>query len=192
MRGTMEQEQRILIAGSGGQGVLTAGSLLCHSGMSRGLKVTYFPSYGAEVRGGTANCHVVISPESISSPYVEAADVLLILNQPSLDRFAAVLKPDGLLVVNSSLASLDGVEVPDCARVMELPATETAARLGNVLVANVVMLGAVAEAAGLLSEETFQKAMAQTKVGKKKDLLELNLQAFREGMRLAREQAARG
>jgi len=185
-------EHRILIAGFGGQGVLTAGKLLCTSAISEGLQVTYLPAYGSEVRGGTANCHVVISPQPIFSPYVERADILIMLNQLSLERFVQILKPSGCLLVNSSLVQVDGVDLPGGLQVWQVPATEKALAMGNVLVANVVMLGAFAEVSGALNDQTFKEALERSLGGKKSKLITLNLEAFKKGRALAREAAHNG
>jgi 2-oxoglutarate ferredoxin oxidoreductase subunit gamma len=101
------QEHRLIVAGFGGQGILTLGKLLCMAAMREGKKVTYLPAYGPEVRGGTANCQVVISSGIIYSPLVEQADSAIILNQLSYERFARALKPSGLLLVNSSGVDTD-------------------------------------------------------------------------------------
>ena len=127
--GAPSAEHRLIVAGFGGQGVLSLGKLLCISAMAEGKTVTYLPSYGAEVRGGTANCQVTISSGSIYSPLVERADSLIILNQLSYDRFAARLREGGLMVVNSS--AIDAREGNGDGRMVAVPATELAAQMGS-------------------------------------------------------------
>jgi len=182
-------EYRLLIAGFGGQGVLTVGKLLCMAAMREGKHVTYVPSYGSEVRGGTANCHVVISDGPVFNPLVEQPDSLIILNQLSYDRFAGQIRPGGLLVLNSSLVtpSSDQSCGDDGARMLQVPATQTAAELGNVLVANTIMLGAFMQATHICRDESIFEALEQSLKGKKAELLQLNRRAYRAGAELARE-----
>lgn len=142
-------EEKIIIAGFGGQGIMYLGKLICQAGMRMGLNVTYIPSYGAEVRGGTANCHVVLSDRTIASPVVGSATTLIIMNEPSLLKFESSLSPDGLLLLNSSLIKIKPKR--NDIRIEPVPATETAHRLGDVRVANVVMLGRYLRCRDLLS-----------------------------------------
>jgi 2-oxoglutarate ferredoxin oxidoreductase subunit gamma len=179
-------EQRIFVAGFGGQGVLTMGKLLCLAAMNEGKEVTFLPSYGAEVRGGTAHCHVVVSPELIFSPIVEAADSLVILNELSFDRFGEIIRPGGLLVVNSSLVDHGDYERTHEATVLPLPATERATEMGNVLVANVLLLGALVEATDICRPDSIRQALRHSLTGRKSESLALNLEAFEAGAALAR------
>ena len=174
---------RMILAGSGGQGLLTAGKLLAECGMLEGRQVTYFPSYGAEVRGGTAHCHVVVSDEEVSSPLVEDATALLIMNQPSLERFCPRLVRGGLLVLNSSMAS-----PPKPVRgrkVIEVPASDIARRLGDVRVANMIMLGALNATLGLVKSDHILAALARRLAGKSEALMPLNEKALTQGEELA-------
>ncbi len=175
-----QQEHRAIIAGFGGQGVLTLGKLLCMSALTEGRQVTYLPSYGSEVRGGTANCQVVVSPRSISSPLVEQPDSLIILNTLSYERFAPVVKPGGLIVLNSSGTDTDGVAPPDGVKVISLPAAEMAADMGSVKVTNVIMLGAYLTALPLVKADTALAALKKL-LASKASLLDLNMRAFQEG-----------
>jgi 2-oxoglutarate ferredoxin oxidoreductase subunit gamma len=177
------REQRVLIAGFGGQGILTLGKLLCNAAISEGKNVTYMPSYGTEVRGGTCNCHVVISPEEIFSPYVETADSLIILNELSYERFHSTLRPGGLLVVNTSMVQPSEKDNPCRGQVLGLPATETAGQMGNVLVANVILLGAFVGATGICGEESIELAIREWLSDGKGDKIPLNLDAFRRGLK---------
>ena len=175
------QEHRLIIAGFGGQGILTTGKLLCTAALNEGREVTFMPAYGTEVRGGTANCHVVISDSRVFSPLVEKADSLLIMNQLSMERFGERLKDDGLLLTNSSLVE----SIPDnptaTARHIAIPATERAAELGNVVVANVLMLGAFVRLTGICSDESVLNSLRDALSEKKPDLLDLNLEAYETG-----------
>jgi len=173
--------ERIIMAGFGGQGLMLIGKLLAEVAVDEGRQVTYFPCYGTEVRGGTANCHVVISDDEIFSPVVEKADSLIIMNQASYDTFAGILKQDGMLFLNTSMAQ------PDPAgpgRVVEIPATELAASLGNTMVANMIMIGAYNAARQVVADESFVKHLEASLTGKKRALLALNKQAFAEGRRI--------
>lgn len=174
---------RMILAGSGGQGILTVGKLLAECAMLEGFHVTYFPSYGAEVRGGTAHCHVVLSHDEICSPLVEDASALMIMNQPSLERFGPQLVRNGLLVLNTSMAS-----VPASLRsriIIEVPASDVARRLGDVRVANMVMLGALNAALGLVRRDRILEALAQRLLGKADALMPLNEQALIQGENLS-------
>jgi len=179
------QEHRLIVAGFGGQGILTLGKLLCMAAMREGKKVTYLPAYGPEVRGGTANCQVVISSETIYSPLVEQADSAIILNQLSYERFARALRPAGLLLVNSSGVDTDAVSPAANARVVRLPAAEIAADMGDVRVANVIMLGAFVRVTALVAEQTCATALADLLGRRKAALIQLNEQAFIRGGQLA-------
>ena len=174
---------RMILAGSGGQGILTTGKLIAECAMAEGLHVTYFPSYGSEVRGGTAHCHVLLSDERIFSPLVEEATALLMMNQASLDRFGAQLAPGGLLVLNSSMA---GVKTPSRSwNVVEVPASDIARKLGDVRVANMVMLGALNRALGLVRRDRILEALSLRLAGKAQSLMPLNEQALAQGETLA-------
>ena len=132
-------EEKLIIAGFGGQGILFSGKLWAELMVQKGRQVTYFPSYGAEVRGGTCNCHVVVSEQEIASPTVVEATSLIVMNQPSLNRFGPMLQPGGLGIVNASMA--DPGTLPGGRNVFAPPAIDMARELGNIRVANVVMMG---------------------------------------------------
>ena len=180
-------EHRIIVAGFGGQGILTLGKMLCLSAMNEGRQVTYFPSYGAEVRGGTANCNIVISPSQIFSPIVEDADSLIILNELSLERFGDSIKPGGLLVLNTSLADVGDYSSRHEVTMLPLPATERAIQMGNVLVANTIMLGAFVRTTHICRDGSIEQALRQTLTGKRSKHMDINLEAFRTGALLAEE-----
>lgn len=133
----------IICSGFGGQGVLVAGMILADSGMEAGKNVTWYPSYGAEMRGGTASCNVVISEEEIASPFCREADIVLTMNEAAIDSFESKLRPGGLLLVNSSIVPEDKVYRDDVT-VIKVAATDIANELGNPRGANIIMLGALA------------------------------------------------
>jgi 2-oxoglutarate ferredoxin oxidoreductase subunit gamma len=181
--------ERVMVAGFGGQGIMTMGHILATAGMNVGSHVTFLPTYGAEVRGGTANCQVIVSDEPIYSPVAEEADILLVLNQPSYAKFRPRLRKGGTLILNSSMAERsDEAEKARAATCLPIRATEVAIELGNIRAANVVMLGAYS-AVGVVTPEALLADIQHELAGLKPHLLELNLQAFRKGRELA--QAAR-
>ena len=182
--GDRSHEHRLIVAGFGGQGVLTLGRLLCQAVMSEGKQVTCLPSYGSEVRGGTANCNVVISRDDIYNTVVEEADSLIILNRMSFERFGDALKRGGLLVLNTSMVHPGDYGARRGVRAVEVPATEMAGGLGNVVVANVIMLGAYATASQLCAVASARSAVEQMLAGRKHEVLDLNLKALAAGAAL--------
>jgi 2-oxoglutarate ferredoxin oxidoreductase subunit gamma len=176
-------EHRIIIAGFGGQGILMTGKLLAHAGMLEGRHVTWLPSYGPEMRGGTANCQVIVSDEAIGAPIVTEATCLLVMNLPSLDRFEPLAMPGAHVLLNRSL-------IPrTCSRtdlhVLDVAANEIAQRQGSPKVANVVMLGACLALTGVVRRESVVAAIEEVLGAGKRHLLAINLAALEEGMRLA-------
>ena len=174
--------ENILLAGQGGQGMILLGKLLAGMAMKADLHTTYFPSYGTEVRGGTAHCHVKVCDEEIYLPNVERATVLIIMNQQSMDRFGPRLQAGGLLLVNSSMVHPPD-ELPAGVRLHALPVTQTAHDLGDVRVGNMVMLGAYQAASEWLTAENIESYLSRTMTGRKAALLPLNRQAVAAGVR---------
>lgn len=170
--------EKIICAGFGGQGIVTLGKMLAHTGMLEGRNVTYIPKYGAEMRGGTAHCMVIISDALISSPLVSIPDSAIIMNLPSLIKFESKVKTKGDLFLNSSLVKKE-IERKDI-KVIKIPATEIASKLGNKQVANMVILGAYLKQKKLFSKES--AFIALEKVLNKPELLSINKQAVKEGM----------
>jgi 2-oxoglutarate ferredoxin oxidoreductase subunit gamma len=173
------EETRIIIAGFGGQGVVLAGSVLAQAGMIEGRNVTGMVSYGAEMRGGTANSTVVISEEEIASPVVERPNCGIILNQPSLDKFESRILDGGLLILNSSL--VDGEVQRSDLEIVKTAATETADELGNVRIANIVALGAFVKKSGILKLSSVEEALGKIFTGRKANLIEINKRALAAG-----------
>jgi len=175
---------RLKIAGFGGQGVLLLGRLLAESAMLMDYKTTWLPSYGPEMRGGTAHCHVNISDKRIGSPLVSISDVLFAMNLPSLDKFEAEVKKGGLIIVNSSLVQRR-VERMDVETVY-VPATEIADEAGQTKSANMVMIGAFAKYTKLLTLESI--LFAEKKIVRKKEFRKNNEKALKKGMEYVRNQ----
>ena len=145
----------IICSGFGGQGVLVAGMILADAGMEDGKNVTWYPSYGSEMRGGTANCNIKISEEEIPSPYCHQLDILYTLNDAAIDKFESSLRPGGLLLVNSSL--VHEREYRDDIKVVKVPMTEIAAEHENPKGANIVMMGAMAANSDLFTEDDLER-----------------------------------
>ncbi len=174
----------IIISGFGGQGALFAGQLLAYGALAEGRHVTWIPSYGPEMRGGTANCTVIISDEEIGSPLTRHPTAALVLNPPSFDRFEPAMKKEGVLIVNTSLVATQSKRAD--IRVVYAPANEIASELGAIQLANVVMLGALIEATGMLKFETLDQVLDEHISVRHRDKLELNKRALRRGAELAR------
>jgi 2-oxoisovalerate ferredoxin oxidoreductase beta subunit len=170
-------ELNLKIAGFGGQGVLLLGQLLTEMGMREGLEVSWLPSYGPEMRSGSAHCHVCLSKERIGSPLISHPDVLIAMNEISLRKFAAEVSPGGLILYNNELLPED-FAMPQ-ARVVCIPASAMADKLGSTKVTNIAMMGALLEEAECLSSETAMRVI-ETKI-KRVDLLETNRKALTTG-----------
>lgn len=180
-------EQSIMIAGFGGQGVQTLGKLLAYVANESGMQVTFYPSYGAEMRGGTSNCTVVISDSEIAAPYRSSVDCVAVLNAPSYTAFGGAVKDGGTLIVNSNL--IEGAKERAGRRLVNLPLNDLAAEAGSPLTLNVILLGFLAQYVDGLSPEAAERVVRQ-RLGKRADLLEMNLKAFARGAELAQELTA--
>lgn len=178
--------ERIVMAGWGGQGLMTLGKFVATVAMRLDKHVTWMPAYGAEVRGGTAYCHVIVSDEAIYSPVIAEADTLILMNQPSYDKFHDMVATDGLMLLNSTTIAQEQPH-PDV-RIIRVPATDIAIRLGNVRVANMVMLGAYRAFKNFLPLEPIQALLAETLTGRRAPLVEMNLKALEAGLKQAHEQ----
>ncbi|MDD5691616.1 MAG: 2-oxoacid:acceptor oxidoreductase family protein [Candidatus Omnitrophica bacterium] len=173
--------ERIIIAGSGGQGVMLLGKVLAQAAMEEGKCVTWLPAYGPEVRGGTSHCMVTISDQEIGSPYINKADTLIILNNPSLKRFGTRLKDKGLLVSNSSLAKAG----PDKRiKILQFPFTDIAVELGNIKVANMVALGCYLREKEIIKIKKMLEVFRFMSPAGRNDILEVNERALQEGAQL--------
>ena len=175
--------KEIIIAGFGGQGVLSVGVILANAGLKEGLNITWLPSYGAEQRGGTANCFVKISGEEIASPYIDEADVLVAFNEPSLKKFVDKVKPGGYLFINSSLVK-SAVDRDDI-HVFSAPVTDAAAELGTAKAANVVMLGLLLAQTKLLSTEAAHQSLEEYFQPAGEKMIEFNKKALAAGGKMS-------
>ena len=170
--------QEIIIAGFGGQGVLLMGQILTLAGMLEDKHVSWIPSYGPEMRGGTANCSVIISDEPIGSPIVYEPTATVVMNLQSLDKFETSVQPQGILIINSSL--IDKAATRDDIKVYRVPVNEISVELGNAKMANMVALGALIAATGTIKSESLFKAFSK-KFASKPELLTANKQAIQRG-----------
>ena len=175
-----DEREEIIAAGFGGQGIILVGKVLAQAAMQTGREVTYMPSYGAEVRGGTANCMVVISNHPIASPVVSRPDSVITMNKASLNKFAPRVKPGGLLILNSSLIDSEP-QVDDSVEVAAVPADELAAELGSPRSANMVALGAYLQRRGLLGIEDVAEALPAVLAKRYHDTLPTNIKALHRG-----------
>jgi 2-oxoglutarate ferredoxin oxidoreductase subunit gamma len=176
-------ETSIIIAGFGGQGVLFSGQLLAYSGMDAGKNVTWIPSYGPEMRGGTANCTVIISTEPIGAPIVAHPDVAIVLNQPSYDKYEPLVKAGGLLVINSSIVSTES-ERSDLDSVY-VAANAIAEEFGTVKMLNMAAIGAMLQRRPILTLEEIEQALADHLPSRKAHLLDANKQVLQRGYDIA-------
>lgn len=175
-------QNEILIAGFGGQGVLFAGQLLAYAAMDEGKQVTWIPSYGPEMRGGTANCTVIISDEEIGSPLVSHPQAVIAMNRPSLDKYEPMIKPGGVLIINTSM--VDRKAVRKDIKVVEVDANAMSEKLGDKRMSNMVLLGALLGQLKVLPSEAIEKALRAHLPERHHKLLPKNYEALHEGARL--------
>jgi 2-oxoglutarate ferredoxin oxidoreductase subunit gamma len=180
----------ILIAGFGGQGVLSTGQLLAYAGMVDGNNVAWIPSYGPEMRGGTANCGVTIADAPISSPVVSEPTVLIAMNRPSLEKFEKVVVSGGLIFVNSSLIDIKSTRSD--VRTFYIPANDMAEEIGSSKVANNIILGALIELTGVVSTGAVEKSLYEVLPSHHHKMIPVNLRALEVGAALVREQNVSG
>lgn len=175
-------QKEVMFAGFGGQGILLSAKLLAHAAMEQGSEVMWIPSYGPEMRGGTAYCTVVVSDTHIGSPIIKNPTHLVAMNGPSLEKFAPVVKPNGVVLINSSLIPIRSGRTD----VVELivPANEVAIRLGSVRCANIVAVSAFAAKSGMVDVEILRECVKR-EFSKKPKLIPLNMKAFDEGVKIA-------
>lgn len=174
----------ILIAGFGGQGVLSTGQLLAYAGMVNGRHVAWIPSYGPEMRGGTANCGVTIADSPISSPVVSEPTVLIAMNRPSLEKFEQVVVKDGIIFVNSSLIDIKSSR--EDVRTFYIPANDMAEEIGSSKVANNIILGALIELTGVVSNEAVEKSLYGVLPAHHHKMIPINLKALETGAQLVK------
>jgi len=171
--------EKIISAGFGGQGVMAIGQILAYAGMLEGKQVSWYPAYGPEMRGGAANCSVVISEGQIGSPVVTKPDTLIAMNTPALDKFLTSVKEAGVILINSSLVEKKIDEANK--KVYYIPASDVANELGNPKIANMVMVGAYVELTKFASEDSIKQAYGKVFGESKMNFYELNKQAMSKG-----------
>jgi 2-oxoglutarate ferredoxin oxidoreductase subunit gamma len=177
----MSKDQNVIISGFGGQGALLLGKLIAMSGLTDSKEVSWIPSYGPEMRGGTANCTVRISDEAIGSPVVGNPNVLVAMNLPSLDKFEDDVEKDGLMIVNSSLINREPVRKD--VKIISVPASDLATeKLKNPKLTNMILFGTYLKHSGFVSEETAFKALENTISKRHAHLIPLNKEAIKLGM----------
>jgi 2-oxoglutarate ferredoxin oxidoreductase subunit gamma len=172
-------ERSVVFAGFGGQGILFAGQLVAHAALLEGREVLWIPSYGPEMRGGTASCTVIVADEAIGSPVVDRCDGVVVMNPPSLARFAPLVRPGGALVVNETLVEAESGR-DDVAEV-RVRCAELARQAGNESLGNMVALGALIGALPVVAPESVRAALRRL-VAKRPELLEAELRAFAAGL----------
>jgi 2-oxoglutarate ferredoxin oxidoreductase subunit gamma len=178
--------EEIVIAGFGGQGVILIGKLLTQAAMEAGFQITYMPSYGAEVRGGTANCMVVISDESIASPVVSAASTVIAMNKASMERFCPKMHSNGLLIMNRSMIEI--APPRDDIEVLSIPADDLAIELGSPKSANMVALGAYVARRKLLDPEEVAQCLSKVLAQRYHQTIPTNQKALLRGAEFAKSQ----
>lgn len=164
--------QKVIFAGFGGQGVLFAGKTLAYAGMDNDLQISWLPSYGPEMRGGTANCSVIISDDPIGSPVITTPDILIAMNKPSLEKFENAVAPGGLIVLDSFL--IDKKVERDDLEVIYIPAKQLAEENGNANLGNMIMLGAALRREGMLSLDAVCKSVEEHTPPARAALAEVN------------------
>lgn len=181
----------IILAGFGGQGILSAGRIIGSAGMIEGRNVTWFPSYGPEMRGGTANCHVIVSEEDIGSPVINNPDVLICMTRPAMDKFEKTVKEGGFILADSSLIGEERIsESPK--NVIAVPAAEMAVDLGHKAMAMLIMIGRLARETNVVKRESVEKALYEVLKGSLHHLIPEEMKAFDEGWKKYELYAAYG
>lgn len=181
----MIKEHEIIIAGFGGQGVLSMGRLIAYAGMIEGKEVSWMPSYGPEMRGGTANCIVIVSDSRISSPIITKFDTAILLNQPSVDKFEKAVKPSGLLIYEQSTVIHPPTRTD--IEIIGISAIEEADKLQAKQIANMIMAGAFLEKRPILKIETLIEALKKALPPRRHNLIPLNEQALNRGRELVKQ-----
>jgi 2-oxoglutarate ferredoxin oxidoreductase subunit gamma len=182
-------QESFLFSGFGGQGVMFVGQLLAYAAMDAGLEVTWIPSYGPEMRGGTAHCTVIIGDKPVGSPVVARPDTVIAFNKPSFEKYDALVAPGGLLVANGSLIPDGNTDRTDMT-LLQVPATDIAYEMGNARLANVVLLGATLKARPVLTLEDLSAALDAHIPAHRRNMLDVNLLALQRGASFAQELVA--
>ena len=172
--------QEIIIAGFGGQGILSAGRILAYAGMLENKNVSWLPSYGPEMRGGTANCSIIISDDLVGSPILNSATSLIVMNGPSLDKFESYVVDGGVIISDSSL--IDSKPKKTDLDTYEIPATRMASDMGNKTFAIIILLGKLIAKTGIVSKESFEEALKKVLPKKHHHLIPEEMKALEDGM----------
>ena len=175
------KDYKIILAGFGGQGILFLGKVIAYAGLMEGHEVSWLPSYGPEMRGGTANCSVCISEEAIASPLIINPNILIAMNQPSYDKFIDAVEPGATVIIDSTL--VEAKKVRDDIQLFCVPATELAEENGLKGLANIILLGKLFEETGLVSYEGLEKGIRKSVPARKQNLVESNLKAIQIGQK---------
>jgi len=175
--------EEVIVSGFGGQGALFAGQLLTYTGMDEGYHVTWIPSYGPEMRGGTAHCTVILSDDPIGSPIIRRPSAVIAMNPPSMEKYEPLVKPGGVLVANSTL--IRGRSKRDDITGVYVPANDLATELGNIKMANVILLGALLATKPIVPVEALKKAMEDHIPERRKHIIEPNKRALDRGIEYA-------
>ncbi len=173
-------ENQIVIAGFGGQGLLFSGKVLAYAGLIEGRELSWLPSYGPEMRGGTANCNVILSDIPVGSPIVQNPDILMVMNNPSLEKYESAVVPGGKIFVDSSLIAKK-VERTDV-ETYYVPATQIAMDMGIPTLANMILLGAIIAKTGCIATESLADALHKVIPARKANLFDANMKALQAGM----------
>ena len=171
--------QNYLLSGFGGQGILFAGKFLAYKGLTEGQQVSWLPSYGPEMRGGTASCSVIVSDEPVGSPIVSNPDILVAMNLPSFDKFESTVVPGGMIFADSTL--IERKAVRDDVKVFYIPATQLASDNGFPTLANMIIVGKILKELGQFEEDALRAALGKVISAKRADMLETNLKAMKIG-----------
>lgn len=172
--------EQVIFAGFGGQGILSAGKMLAYAGMIENRNVSWLPSYGPEMRGGTANCHVIVSDEPICSPIISEATAVIIMNRPSLERFENIVARNGIIIMDSSLVDIKP-ERKDI-KAYEVPASQMASDMANVAFANMILLGKLISLTNIVSSKSMAEALKEILPEKKHHLIPEEMKALEMGM----------
>ena len=175
----------VILAGFGGQGILMIGDVLAQAAMDEGFHVTWMPAYGVEMRGGTANCTVVISDKKIGSPIPSHPHALVVMNKPSLIKFSPLVMSGGLILFNGSFISLEDIKRNDI-QPLRVNANEEAVELGNIRVASMIVLGALVQKTKIVKQESLFKALDVVLPHSKQRFLEINKKALEKGKELVK------
>ncbi len=178
-------QTEIILSGFGGQGIMFAGQILTYAAMDAGKQVTWIPSYGPEIRGGTANCTVVIADEEIGAPVVKNPDVVLAMNLPSLDKYEPLVKPGGVLVINASM--VDRAARREDITTVSVPCNDIAEKIGSSRLANMVAAGALLAGLKVLTLKDLETALNNHMPGRHKALLPKNIEALTKGLEFAKQ-----